>query len=268
VVAAKTTLTSVQATPSTQYATDRNLAARQRLWGYQRGGIKLVDWVLGLVEWDGAGAVVDVGCGNGLYLQALRERSVEAVGCDLSLGMLRSAGRHLLVAADANRLPFGDGSFGVVLAAHMLYHVKNLVDTANELRRVLARGGVLVAVTNGAGHLRSLRDLVDSAVAISDPGWRMLDPALQAFSLENGPGRLADAFTIVDVVRPDVAGQVLIDDPTVITDYLSSVADTYGREISQPWADVVEAVRQQVQKIIDRDGHFVTGGDVGAIVCT
>jgi SAM-dependent methyltransferase len=254
-------------TPATQYAMDGNLAARQRLWAYQRDGVNLVEWVLGLAGWEGVGPVLDAGCGNGRYLDALQARGVEVVGCDLSFGMLASAGNHRLVNADAARLPFSDASFAVVLAAHMLYHVLDVAETASELRRVLAPGGIAFVVTNGAGHLRSVRDLVEAAAAGTDPGWRMLDPATRAFSLETGSQLLAGAFPSSRVARFDGAGQVSIDDATVVADYLSSVADIYGPEVRQPWADVVQVVRQQVQQIVDSEGHFVTSGDVGAIVC-
>jgi hypothetical protein len=150
----------------------------------------------------------------------------------------------------------------------MPHHVAGPVDTARELRRVLAPQGVLIAVTNGTEHLRSLRDLVESAVAISNPGWRMLDPATRVFSLENGPRQPAAAFDSAEVLRPRDAGRALIDDARVITDHLSSVAGTYGPEVSQPWPDVVEVVRRQVQQIIDRVGSFVTGGDVEVVICT
>ncbi len=258
----------MQVTPPTQYATDRNLADRQRLWSHQRGGVSLVGWVLDLVDWSSVDRVLDVGCGNGHYLEAIEGRGVGAVGCDLSAGMLASAGDHRLVRADAGRLPFADASFGAVLAAHMLYHVADVPSTSRELRRVLAPGGSLVAVTNGAGHLRSLRDLVESVVAASDPGWRMLDPATRDFSLELGPGLLGASFASVEVVRPSDTGRVVISDTTVISDYLTSVADIYGPQVSRPWREVVDAVRSQVQRVIDRDGRFETTGDVGAIVCT
>ena len=50
-----------------QYATDVNLAARQRLWAISRRepDFDLFTWVLQWVEGD---RVLDVGCGNGAYL--------------------------------------------------------------------------------------------------------------------------------------------------------------------------------------------------------
>ncbi len=54
--------------------------------------------------------------------------------------------------ADANHLPYADGTFDAVVAMWMLYHVPNLDRTLAEARRVLRPGGVLIAVTNGRQH--------------------------------------------------------------------------------------------------------------------
>lgn len=53
----------------------------------------------------------------------------------------------------------------------------------------------------------------------------------------------------------------------MVADYVASVADLYEHEIDRPWADVVADVRVAVQAVIDRDGIFVDGGDMGAFVC-
>ena len=104
------------------------------------------------------------GCGNGLYLRALAGGPGRAAGCDLSMGMLRAAGLPALVNADVAALPFRDGAFDAVLAVHMLYHVPDRQATVRELRRVLAPGGVCIAVTNGGRELGSLRSLTEYAV--------------------------------------------------------------------------------------------------------
>ena len=81
--------------PSTQYATDANLRARQRLWEQQQPPFDLVGWVLEVagLETTTVARVLDVGCGNGAYLRELRRRGIDEVGCDLSLGMLAACGR-------------------------------------------------------------------------------------------------------------------------------------------------------------------------------
>jgi len=107
--------------PPSQYADERNLRARQRFWEHQEPVFDIVGWVLDLAGLSPGMRVLDAGCGNGLYLRGLAARGVLAAGCDLSMGMLRSAGHPAVVNADVSALPGRDGAFDVVLAIHMLY---------------------------------------------------------------------------------------------------------------------------------------------------
>jgi SAM-dependent methyltransferase len=163
----------VELNPPGQYADDRNLHARQRLWQSQVPSFDIVAWVLDLAGLMPGAWVLDAGCGNGKYLRALRERRINAVGCDRSSGMLRAAAHPALINADVTALPVRDGAFGVVLAAHLLDLVPDRSTAIRELRRVLAPGGTCVAVTTGPQHLRSLRDLIERAVRLRTPDWMM-----------------------------------------------------------------------------------------------
>lgn len=253
--------------PATQYATDRNLRARQRLWERQAPAFDVVAWTLDLVGVMPGLRVLDVGCGNGRYTVALRSLGAEAVGCDLSVGMLKAAPTGSVVTADAAALPFSAERFDAVLAPHMLYHVADRRAAAREFRRVLARGGRCVAVANGAEHLGSLRAVVQDAAAPFQPEWRWTDRLGEAFSLENGAEQLSVAFDDVQCVRPSEHGRAVVTDPEVIADYVASVGDIYGRELIRSWDRLVEDVRTRVTEVIDRDGVFVVEGDVGAFVC-
>jgi SAM-dependent methyltransferase len=252
--------------PPGQYADDRNLRARQRFWRHQSPYFDIAGWVLDLAGLAPGMRVLDAGCGNGVYLRAMAGRQVRAAGCDLSMGMLRSAAHPALLRADVAALPVRDGVFDVVLAVHMLYHVPGRETAARELRRVLAPGGVCIAVTNGARHTRSLRALVERAVRKGTPGWRM-NPATQAFTAQNAAAQLRGAFGTVTCVRPPGQPPVMIRDAAVAADYVASLASHYQDEIARPWPDVVEDVRQQVQAVIDDDGAFVTSGDLAAFMC-
>jgi SAM-dependent methyltransferase len=76
-----------------------------------------VAWVLDLAGLSRGLRVLDAGCGNGEYLRALGRRPAHAAGCDLSMGMLRTAACPALFNADVAALPVRDGAFDVVLAA-------------------------------------------------------------------------------------------------------------------------------------------------------
>jgi len=121
-------------------------------------------------------------------------------------------------------------------------------------------------VTNGGQHLRSLRELVENAVRPETPGWRMLPPA-HAFAAENAAAQLSLAFGSVTRVRPAGVGAVVIRDAAVAADYVASLASHYQAETTRPWDDVVEDVRRDVQAVIDRQGSFITAGDLAVFVC-
>lgn len=255
---------SVQVGPS-QYATEDNLAARQRLWKIspRRPPFSLFSWLLDLARLRGGERVLEVGCGNGAYLEYL-----DAVGLDLSMGMLapaRERSRGPLVAGDAVALPFANGSFDFVLAAHMLYHVAERNKAVSELRRVLRGSGRCVAVTNGERNMEELVRLVEGVVG---HGWRWRRSSEVAFSLENGADQLSVAFGEVDRVDcPDSIVQVT--DAHALGDYLRSVGDTYeGQVISwTTWGRVVEECQRQVAAVVESEGAFQLSSSMGAFVC-
>ena len=92
--------------------------------------------------------VLDVGAGTGVSTVEFIEAGAEAVGVDLSLGML-AAGRRArpgvpLLAGDALALPFPDASFDAVTIS---FAFRNVVDPRAALRefyRVTRPGGRLV----------------------------------------------------------------------------------------------------------------------------
>ena len=94
--------------------------------------------------------VLDVGCGSGRALPALRaEVGTEGVvlGADLTPAMLTAAaqkGRTGLLLADACRLPLPTGSLDGVFSAGLVDHVPDPTAALCEWARVTAPGGVLL----------------------------------------------------------------------------------------------------------------------------
>ncbi len=93
---------------------------------------------------------LDVGCGTGVVLRELGREFADPVGIDISptaLGLTRRRTASSLVAGDAWRLPFADGSFDLVTCLDVLEHVRNDLDAIRECYRVLRpRGCVVVSV--------------------------------------------------------------------------------------------------------------------------
>lgn len=88
--------------------------------------------------------VLDYGCGHGMAAVVFARRGAHVTAFDLSTGYLDEARRRAaangvtvhLVAADGERLPFGDATFDRVWGNAVLHHL-DLSRAAPELRRVL-----------------------------------------------------------------------------------------------------------------------------------
>jgi len=99
--------------------------------------------------------ILDVGCGTGRMLAAIRRRlpASDLTGLDLSPFMVAESRARLadtarIVHADACSLPWDSASFDVAVAAHVLGHVPRPVATRmlTEIARTLRPGGTLLVV--------------------------------------------------------------------------------------------------------------------------
>lgn len=113
--------------------------------------------------------VLDVGCGGGEFLDALRDRGASVVGVDPAAGMrhLAASRNHDVRAGDAEHLPVGDASFDVVTAVNALQFASDTTAAVREFARVLRPGG-RIAVANWAEGSRNDIDVVERAVAEAD----------------------------------------------------------------------------------------------------
>ena len=188
-----------------QYATPDNLRARKAAYTNAEGDDPR-EFVFEAIAAERPRRVVEVGGGEGeLAERVVNELGAELVGIDQSEAMVevqRSKGIDARVG-DARDLPFADGAFDVAVAAWMLYHVPDLDRALGELARVLKPGGVLVAATNSAEHMRELWDLARRE--------RLTPPT--TFRSENGADALRRHFDAVE--RREAHGFVTMDDATI-----------------------------------------------------
>jgi SAM-dependent methyltransferase len=102
---------------------------------------------------------LEIGVGTGRIALPLRDRGIRLAGLDISAGMLRrlaanagGRGAGPLLQADATRQPLAAGSFGAVLAVHVLHLMQDWRVAVDEALRVLRPGGVLIAGLQGRGR--------------------------------------------------------------------------------------------------------------------
>ena len=211
-----------EAATTAQYDDDSNLAARQALFEYLTDATPLPAPLSDMTVLKGQ-HVLDIGCGNGLFLAQAVEAGATVVGADMSHGMLttaRTAAPSPVVQADAQHLPFADNRFDTVLALWMLYHVPDKHQALREFRRVLGPGGLLVVSTN-SGRRSSLDELVCSTLgellARTVDHWH----ARLTFVAEDGEATIGASFDDVQVHEFGTTYEVT--DPEVIVRYVGSM---------------------------------------------
>ena len=136
---------------------------------------------------------LEIGAGTGYFsLNLLGEGIVgEATCSDISPGMLsalndnaRRLGLRVQSAlVDAERLPFADASFDLVLGHAVLHHIPDLASAFAEFERVLSPGGTVVFAGEPSRYGDHLAELPKRAAATLAPLWRR---AIRARGVKRG----------------------------------------------------------------------------------
>ncbi|MDD5705031.1 MAG: methyltransferase domain-containing protein [Kiritimatiellae bacterium] len=238
--------------PANQYADSGNLSARANLHAqYSTNPQGWGNWLFQQIKLKDHLTILDVGCGpGGLWRSHLGciPANAHLVLTDLSPGMVSEAENVLpdkrfeFRVADAQALPYPNGSFDCVVANHMLYHVPDLDGALSEIARVLNPQGTLYAATNGVSHMRQLHE----AIRLSIPEFAVLTGS---FTLENGSSVLERHFGEVSVRRYE--DHLVVPDADALSAYvrsMASVADATDRQLDE--------IEQRIRDQIVRDGSM------------
>jgi ubiquinone/menaquinone biosynthesis C-methylase UbiE len=139
---------------------------------------------------------LEIGSGTGYFtLNMMRAGLIDQATCsDISPGMLASLAANAerlglavrTVPADAERLPFEDQSFDLVLGHAILHHIPDLPRAFAEFERVLAPGGTLLFAGEPSRYGDRLASVPKRAAGKVAPLWRRAIGARPAPPAEGG----------------------------------------------------------------------------------
>ncbi len=257
-------LTDQQYLTTEQYKNSGNLDARLEIHRrFSTNSYGWFNWVFDTLDQLPKDAnVLELGTGSGALWTAIAEKIPAGwtiTLSDLSPGMLDAAWRNLVVTGrnfkfeqiDAQSIPYKDETFDIVIANHMLYHVPDLPGALAEIKRVLKKGGHLIAATGGESHLKEMGDWLQRIGNDKENS-----PFALAFTLENGEKQLRNFFSVVVMSRYE--DNLLVTDVELLIAYLRS-----STRISDTSEDVLMKVKDGLEKELKENGRIFISKDSG-----
>ncbi len=247
-----------------QYRNASNLNARVNIHRrFSTNPYGWFNWVFDILETlPDPARLLELGSGPGYLWKDCIERIPAGWNItlsDLSDGMLDAAWRNLVVTGrafkfeqmDAQSVPYPDGTFDIVLANYMLYHVPDRPKALAEIRRVLKPGGYLLAATAGQGHLAELNHWLKKASPDKD-----FIPFNNPFNLDNGLEQIKPFFSSVEIKRYDDNLRVTEIEPLMA--YIFSTIK--ANDIPE---SALAEIRQELEDMLSQKGEIFITKDAG-----
>ncbi|NUP49728.1 MAG: class I SAM-dependent methyltransferase [Catenulispora sp.] len=178
--------------------------------------------------------LLDVGPGTGTFLARLAaDHTAPLTALDFSAESAAACAALPGVRAlrgDAHHLPFAAGSFDVVTARHMLYHLDDPVPAVAEAGRVLRPGGRFAAVVNRRAPYPRMTALLNDVLTRHD----VVSPPSPDERVHGGnlPGIVAEGLGLgpdsdrITILRRDDA--LVFPDAAPVVAYLVSILTLHG----------------------------------------
>jgi len=128
-----------------------------------------------LLPYRSGGRILDIGCGNGVYLAFMKQLGWEVAGIEIDPVAAEIAKTHFSIPIHVGSLenaPFSEASFDAVTMSHVIEHVEDPVAFVRLATYYLKPGGWLVIITPNAASL---------GVKVFGRDWYAFDPPRHFF---------------------------------------------------------------------------------------
>lgn len=221
-------VTNIEHSVKEQYKSDKNLNLRSNLHSYNTNKIDWDKWCFNKIKFKNNNKVLELGCGTGKLWYKNNDKldkNLNITLSDFSRNMLKIAKENLknidfnfkFEEINAEKIPYKDESFDIVIAQHMIYFVPNIEKAISEIYRVLSKGGVFYVTANSKESMAELNLLAEKFapnLGIDNNGFS------ERFDLENGGEILKKYFNKVEVEV--LEGKIIVDDPKPVVLYKAS----------------------------------------------
>ena len=260
-------LTAMDQSLSMQYKNATNISARIRLHrDYSVNQEGWFPWLFSNLHLKPGMKILELGAGNGaLWSQNIAKvsKNVTIVLSDISEGILADARKAIgdhpqfqYSVFNAQKIPFADNTFDLVIANHMLFYCDDIPKALQEVRRVLKSGATFTCSTYSQKHMHEITDLVqnyNANIVLSST------KLYERFGLDNGHQILKPYFK--DISCHKYQDAIELSDSMPIISYILSCHGNQNSILLDHYRDFKQYVEKQVE-----DGFHITK-DAGFFSC-
>lgn len=260
-------LTSMNQSLSTQYKNATNISARIRLHrDYSVNKQGWFPWLFSQIDFKPGMKILELGAGNGaLWSQNIAKvpNNITVVVSDISEGILADAKKEIgdhsqfqYAVFDAQKIPFADNTFDLIIANHMLFYCDDIPQTLREVQRVLKPGASFACSTYSDKHMHEITDLVqsyNSEIVLSSTN------LYEKFGLANGEKILQPYFKDITCYKyPDA---IEISESMPIISYILSCHGNQNSILLDHYQDFKQYVDKKVEHgfYITKDAGYFLG---------
>lgn len=252
-------LTSMNQSLSQQYKNATNISARIRLHrDYSINQEGWFPWLFNQIDFKPGMKILELGAGNGaLWSQNITRvpSNVTIVLSDISQGILDDAKKEIgqhpqfqYAVFDAQKIPFADNTFDLVIANHMLFYCDDIPITLKEVQRVLKPGALFACSTYSKKHMHEITDLVQSYssnIVLSSTN------LYEKFGLDNGREILEPYFK--DISCHKYQDAIELSESVPIISYILSCHGNQNSILLDHYQDFKQYVDDKV-----KNGFYIT----------